>query len=107
VPAPTLFNGGTMNNRDSAVSIIKDVLAVLEYTGISPAFPCNGGPDLIPGTPDDRCYNQDRDGDGVDDGVAYDRSSGPVWSGPPNGAISVLEDVLLVLAQTGTSCPPP
>ena len=64
----------------------------------------NSGPDEIPGTPDDRCYNQDKDGDGVDDGVAYDRSATATWSGPPDGAITIVEDVLLVLAQTPHGC---
>jgi hypothetical protein len=106
VPAPTLFTGGGIDNRDSAVTILSDVLGVLEYTGISPTFPCNGGPDMIPGNEDDRCYDQDKDGDGYDDGLAYDRSVGATWSGPPDGAITILTDVLLVLDQTGTSCAP-
>ena len=28
------------------------------------------------------------------------------WTGPPNGAITIIGDVLLVLDQSGHSCPP-
>ena len=81
VPVPTLHVGGHMWDRDKAVTIINDVLAVLQYTAID--------------------YHEDRDGDGVDDGRAYDRSAGGAWSGPPDGAITILVDALLVLAQSG------
>jgi len=104
VPVPTAFNGGTLENRDKAVSILNDVLGVLEYAGTSDGGDCNGGPDRISGTGDDRCYNQDKNSDGEDDGILYDRSVSGGWSGPPNGAITLIEDVLLALAQANTNC---
>jgi len=104
VPVPTAFNGGTMDDRDQAVSMVNDVLAVLGYAGTSDGGACNAGPDGVPGNADDRCYNQDNNSDGEDDGLLYDRSVGATWSDAPDGAISILEDVLLVLAQAGHSC---
>jgi len=100
VPVPTAFNVGALDDRDQAVSIINDVLAVLEYTGTSDGGPPNGL---------GRQYNQDRNGDTLDDGLLYDRSVGPRWSAAPDGAVSIIQDVLLVLAQSGHSCqaPPP
>ncbi len=95
VPVPTLHVGGTMADRDKAVSVLNDVLAVLEYSGTSE----NGPPNAI-----GRDYDFDIDGNTVKDGLAYDRSAGPVWSDTPDGAISILVDALLVLAQTGDSC---
>jgi hypothetical protein len=114
VPAPTLASGGDMNNRNSAINITGDVLAVLEYSGTaSSGTTCNSGPDGIPNNADDRCYDSDEDGDGMDDGLAYDRSPGSVavpphpWSDAPDGAISISTDVLLVLDQTSDSCVAP
>ncbi|MGB6836627.1 MAG: flexitail domain-containing putative surface protein [Dehalococcoidia bacterium] len=102
VPVPTLFSGGHLSgdpsgtdSRDHAVSIINDVLAVLEYSGTSDGGPPNGA---------GRQYNQDVNGDTVDDGIAYDRSVGATRSGAPDGAVSIIVDVLTVLAQTGQSC---
>jgi hypothetical protein len=107
VPAPTIGNGGSMANRDKAVSIGNDVLGVLEYAGTSRDGPANAGPDGVPGNADDRDYDDDKDHNDVKDGIAYDRSVGVQWSGPPNGAISLGEDVLLVLDQSGHSCQAP
>jgi uncharacterized repeat protein (TIGR01451 family) len=107
VPAPTLAAGGTMANRDKAVSIGNDVLGVLEYAGTSQNGPPNTGPDGIPGTADDRDYDDDKDDNDVKDGIAYDRSSAVKWTGPPNGAIAIGEDVLLVLDQSGHNCQAP
>ncbi|MGB6895000.1 MAG: flexitail domain-containing putative surface protein [Dehalococcoidia bacterium] len=104
VPVPTAFNGGTRDDRDKAVSVINDVLAVLEYSGTSDEGPPNSGPDGVLGTPDDRDYDQDNNEDGEDDGLLYDRSVGAVWSDAPNGAITIIVDVLLVLAQSGHTC---
>jgi len=98
VPVPTAFNGGTLANRDKAISIINDVLAVLEYSGTSDDGPPNAA---------GRDYDQDNNGDGEDDGILYDRSVGVVWSGAPEGAITIIVDVLLVLAQSGHSCQTP
>jgi len=107
VPVPTAFNGGTLVDRDQAITIIDDLLAVLEYSGTSDGGPCNSGPDGIPSTPDDRCYNQDNNGDTLDDGMLYDRSVGALWSDAPDAAITIIVDVLLVLAQSGHSCQAP
>jgi len=96
-----------MANRDKAVSIGNDVLGVLEYAGTSRDGPANAGPDGVPGNADDRDYDDDKDHNDVKDGIAYDRSVGVQWSGPPNGAISLGEDVLLVLDQSGHSCQAP
>jgi len=105
VPVPTLFSGGHISgdssgtdSRDHAISMIKDVLAVLEYSGTS-----DGGLPNAAG----RQYNQDVNGDTVDDGIAYDRRAGATRSGEPNGAITIIEDVLLVLAQAGQICQAP
>lgn len=107
VPVPTAFNGGTPADRDKAVTIVKDLLAVLEYSGTSDGGPCNVGPDHTPGTADDRCYNQDKNGDGEDDGLLYDRSVSPTWSDAPDGAVTAIVDALLVLEQSGHSCAAP
>jgi len=98
VPVPTAFDGGTRDDRDRAISVINDVLAVLEYSGCS-----DGGPPNAAG----RQYNQDNNGDDEDDGILYDRSVGVVWSDAPDGAITIIVDVLLVLAQSGHSCQAP
>ena len=113
VPVPTLFSGGHISgdpsgtdDRDHAITIIDDLLAVLEYAGTSDEGLPNAGPDGIPGTADDRDYDQDINGDGVDDGRAYDRSVGATRSAAPDGAVTIIDDVLLVLAQCGYSCGP-
>ena len=102
VPVPTLYSGGHISgdpsgedDRDHAVSIINDILAVLEYSGTSDGGPPNGA---------GRHYNQDTNGDGVFDGIAYDRSVGAARSAGPDGAVSIIVDVLSVLAQSGQSC---
>jgi len=102
VPVPTLFSDGHINgdpsgtdDRDHAITIIDDLLAVLEYSGTSDGgLPNAGG----------RQYNQDVNLDGVDDGIAYDRTVGATRSGAPDGAVSIIVDVLLVLEQSGYSC---
>ena len=98
VPVPTAFDGGTLDDRDKAVTILNDVLAVLEYSGCSNGGPANGL---------GRQYNQDNNGDYQDDGLLYDRSVGPAWSDAPDGSITIIVDVLLVLAQSGHSCQAP
>jgi len=104
VPVPTLGSGGHISgdpsgtdSRDHAISIINDVLAVLEYAGTS-----DGGPANAAG----RQYNQDVNSDTVNDGIAYDRSVPAARSGAPDGAVSIIVDVLLVLAQAGQFCSP-
>ena len=99
---PTLFSGGHISgdgsgqdDSDHAASIINDVLAVLLYSGTSDEGPPNGaGID----------YDDDVNNDQVDDGRAYDRSVGATRSGAPDGAVTIIVDVLLVLAQAGQSC---
>jgi hypothetical protein len=51
--------------------------------------------------------DQDTNSDGEDGGILYDRSVGLVWSGARDGAINILGDVLLVLAQVGHNCQAP
>ncbi len=104
VPVPTLGSGGHISgdgsgidSRDHAISIIADVLAVLEYSGVS-RF---GVPNAAL-----RDYDDDVNTDTVPDGVAYDRSVGP-RAGPPDAAVSIIVDVLIVLDQSGDSCPGP
>ena len=51
-----------------------------------------------------RDYDSDSNANGVEDGVEYDRSSaGTSISGPPNGAVSLI-DVSVVLQQFGDTC---
>ncbi len=114
VPVPTLFSGGHisgdpsgLDSRDHAITIVDDLLAVLEYSGTSDGGACNSGPDRISGNADDRCYDQDVNADTVDDGRAYDRSVAGARSGVPDGAVSIIADMLLALAQTGYTCQPP
>ncbi|HEX5480364.1 MAG TPA: flexitail domain-containing putative surface protein [Dehalococcoidia bacterium] len=94
VPAPALLNGYTGQKPDGAVGVNSDVLAVLAYVGI----PSN-----------DPRYTQDLDGNGVSDGLQYDRTlsadpNQPWRSGPPDGGIGINSDVLAVLAQSGNTC---
>ena len=106
VPVPTLHVGGSVANRDQAVSVLRDVLGVMEYVGTANnGLPNSGGRD----------YDEDVDGDTVKDGIAYDRSPGTMavpphpWSDAPDGIITLFSDALLVLNQAGDSCqaPPP
>jgi hypothetical protein len=80
VPVPTLGGGGTMNDRDSSVALLFDVLAVLEYSGTWLGGPPNGTP-------------RDHDDD-IDEDTA------------PDGSITILTDVLLVPDQSVHTCPP-
>jgi hypothetical protein len=106
VPAnfPDVKNGVANPNgvRNGAISL-GDVGAVLTYTGTAPTAVCGDNPNGL-GVD----YDCDKNGDGVPDGVDYDRSPSavpnPPWdAGPPNNAIS-LADVGAVLAQVGLSC---
>ncbi|MGB6895002.1 MAG: hypothetical protein WBF37_03525, partial [Dehalococcoidia bacterium] len=65
------------------------------YSGTS----YGGPPNAIP-----RDYDDDVNGDTVPDGRAYDRSVGATRTGPPDGAVTIIVDVLAVLAQSGQSC---
>lgn len=94
VPAPALRLGYTGQARDGGISLGQDVLALLRYSGLSSTAPA---------------YSADVDGNGVADGLQYDRRlstvPGEPWrSGPPDGAIGLGSDVLAMLAQVGTTC---
>jgi hypothetical protein len=74
------------------------VVGVLKYVGTFENGPSNGKVD----------YDSDKDGNGIKDGVDYDRSPSPAPNPPkdagaPNGAVNV-SDVVAVLGQTGRSC---
>jgi hypothetical protein len=80
--------------RDRAIGITTDLIALLKYSGLSSS---------------DTDYMADYDGNGVADGLQYDRSPSTVmgqpWrSGPPNGGIGVTTDVVAMLAQMANSC---
>jgi hypothetical protein len=71
-------------------------VALLKYAGLTYA---------------DADYKADNDGNGVWDGLQYDRSTsttpGMPWrSGPPDYGIGVTTDVVAMLAQAGSSCVP-
>ncbi len=100
VPAPALRPSNMTGTRDKIIKL-SDVLADLQYVGTSAA---------MPGTPNANgaMYGSDLNGNGIADGVEYDRTPsttpGQPWrSGPPNGTVT-LGDVLTVLAQVGTNC---
>jgi hypothetical protein len=57
----------------------------------------------------------DNDCDGAPDGIAYDRTVGAMYepgppprflSAAPDGSITILTDLLLVLDQSGHTCTP-
>jgi len=126
VPVPILHSGGTLADRDKAITIIGDLLAVLTYGGASQTCPATdtcgtAAPPNSPGCCTDNAngngidYDEDMDGDTLDtlaDGLAYDRSPGvdldgdtiPDLSDCADGSITIIEDLLLVLAQAGHSC---
>jgi hypothetical protein len=90
VPVPSLRVAAGTYSKSVTVG---DVLAVLDYVGVSAGMVR---------------YEQDLNGNGIRDGLEYDRSPGPLPSppydaGPPSGAIA-MSDVLVVLAQVGLSC---
>lgn len=100
VPQPALLPSSTAGARNKIIAL-SDVLADLTYVGTSSANPnaanANGAK-----------YGSDLNGNGIADGVEYDRTPsttpGQPWrSGPPNGTVT-LGDVLTVLAQVGTNC---
>jgi hypothetical protein len=98
VPVPA-YPDPTPNGPKNHAVTIGDVLAVLFYVGTSDNEPPNAnGVD----------YDSDKDGDTVEDGLAYDRTDSPLpnppWdAGIPNGPVSMV-DVLAALAQIGLSC---
>ena len=97
VPAPANNDPIPNGARNKAVNV-QDVVGVLKYVGTFDNGPSNGRVD----------YDSDKNGDGVKDGLGYDRSPSPApnppyEAGPPSGAIN-LSDVVTVLRQVGLSC---
>ena len=97
VPVPVLKPGSSTGTRDHVVGI-GDVIAVMYYIGASTGSGTNGN---------GVSYSTDLDGDGVADGVEYDRTLPDAtfgWqSGPPNGVVSIA-DALVALNQVGSDC---
>jgi hypothetical protein len=92
VPVPARKDSVGANGVRNGAIDIGDVLAILFYSGANNNGPANGnGVD----------YDSDKNGDGIEDGVDYDRTPGP---GAPNGAIDI-SDVLAALGQSGKACP--
>jgi hypothetical protein len=94
VPYPALRLDAT-GHTDHGIGVTSDVLALLSYAGM----------DSIQSD-----YMADKDGNGTEDGLQYDRTlsttAGQPWrSGPPDGGIGVTSDVVAMLAQTGNACP--
>jgi hypothetical protein len=85
-------------SRNGAITIA-DAIAALPWIGTS-----TGGPPNVSG----RQYSTDTNANGVPDGAEYDRSpsmiAGMPWrSGPPNGAVSIA-DALVVVNSIGDHC---
>ena len=94
VPVPALLLGYSGQMRDRGIGVTTDVIALLHYTGKT-----SGDPDYI----------ANRDGNGVEDGLQYDRrlstTPGQPWrSSAPDGGIGVTTDVIAMLAQAGNTC---
>jgi hypothetical protein len=98
VPVPALTSGDPSGKRNLVISLT-DASAVLYYVGTTSGGPANGnGVD----------YDTDHNGNGVVDGIEYDRtpSSNPAmkWrSQAPNGSVS-LQDVAVNLSSVGDKC---
>jgi hypothetical protein len=91
VPTPALPLAGAAR---SGAGARVDVGAVLSWVGpVTNAGPNGSGRD----------YDDDNNGNGVEDGSEYDRTPNGQISGPPNGAVS-LSDVGVILNQVGDSC---
>lgn len=91
VPALRLSPAGA---RDKGVGITTDLLALMAYSGITSSHPD---------------YLADYDGNGVADGLQYDRRPSvlptmPWRSGPPDGGIGATTDMVAMLAQSGNDC---
>ncbi len=96
VPTPALRLNPS-GARDKGIGITTDLVALLSYAGLG-----SGHAD----------YLADYDGNGVADGLQYDRSPsttpGKPWrSGPPDGGVGVTTDVVAILAQSGHTCAAP
>jgi uncharacterized repeat protein (TIGR01451 family) len=82
-----------------AGGITTDVQALLKYAGAKD-------------TGSDPRYNVDLDGNTIEDGLEYDRTTSayldqPWRSGPPDGGIGITTDVWAILKQAGNSCAAP
>ncbi len=95
VPALTSVDPSGVRNRSVSIG---DVLAVLFFAGTFES----GGPNGNGVT-----YGSDVNGDGVADGLEYDRSPGspsqPWRSGPPTGSVGI-QDALIAVVQVGHHC---
>lgn len=91
VPTPALPMAGAARNGAVALT---DVGATLSWVGtVNNAGPNGSGRD----------YDDDTNGNGIEDGSEYDRTPGGQISGPPSGAVA-LADVAVILNQVGDSC---
>jgi hypothetical protein len=93
VPVPALPLAGSA--RNGAITL-GDAAAALAWVGRVNDGPPGPGPEF-------RDYDDDDNLNGVEDGAEYDRTPGGEISGPPSGAISLV-DVSVILAQVGDSC---
>ncbi len=97
VPAPALRDNPA-GTRDKGIGVTTDVTALLRYAGITFTHPD---------------YQADRDGNGQQDGLQYDRSlsttPGKPWrSGPPDGGIGITTDYAAAMNhQIAHTCVPP
>jgi hypothetical protein len=98
VPVPAIDIAGPSAIGDKGVTG-SDLGALLYYTGTS-----DNGPPNVYGAD----YDDDLNGNGIEDGREYDRSAGPgiTWSGPPDGGVAGA-DLGALQAQTGHSCQAP
>jgi alpha-tubulin suppressor-like RCC1 family protein len=91
VPTPPLPNVTAI--RDAAVSL-GDVASALQWFGALD--------DDVPNATG-RDYDDDSNGNSIEDGREYDRSPAGVLSGPPDGAVSLI-DAAVILNQFGADC---
>jgi len=95
VPIPATPDPDPNGSKNHAIAM-DDVLGVLFYVG---TYEGDGGSPNANGV----AYDVDKDGDTQNDGIDYDRTPAPPFSGPPDQAVA-MDDVLAVLIQTGASC---
>ena len=93
VPVPALTTANSTGTRNGVV-LLSDALAAFYYVGTF-----NNGPPNANGVDNDTDLNAN----GVEDGAEYDRTSAGPISGPPNGAITGA-DALVVVNQVGDDC---
>jgi hypothetical protein len=100
VPVPANADP-TPNGSKNRLINVGDTLALLRYVG---TFDGDGGTPNANGV----SYDSDKMGPGTKAGLDYDRSASPApnppWgAGPPDGAVSI-NDVLVLVAQVGLNC---